>query len=109
MKDTRGDLDEWRKAALEKWTDHRIVDDDWLDTHIWFFMHAYADWNQIGCEFTGFSLRQRYGEWLLVVKLLKDGVPYIVFVSSSTPTRSMRKLKDLLRNGGVKLNPDKFA
>lgn len=109
MQDTREDLDTWRAAALEQWTDSRIVDAAWVDTHLWFFQHLYADLAQFSLGLRGYSFREKYGEWLLVLRLLQDSIPQVVFVSSKTPTGCMSKLRRMLRSEGIELREDRYG
>lgn len=108
MPDVAKQCDEWRQSVLKDWTDHRIVSDLWLDVHIWFYMHLYGDLAKFDLECQGWSVRQKERESLLVVKLTQGETPYVVFVTSSDPTHCMRKFRDMLRNGGPKLVPDRF-
>lgn len=108
MADQTKVLDEWRQSVLTDWTDHRVVSSLWVDVHIWFYMHLYADLANLGLECQGWSVRQGERESLMVIKLTQDDAPYVVFVTSTDPTHCMRKLRDLLRNGGPKLVPDRF-
>ena len=109
MPDVKKDLDDWRQSVLTDFTDHRIVDTHWVDAHIWFFEHMYADLNEFGLECYGYSFKAKHEEWLLVLKVRTEDTPYVVFVSSQNPTRCMSKLRSLLRNGGPKLYEDRFA
>lgn len=107
--DTREQLDAWRKEVLAGWEDSRIVDAEWLDVQIWFWMHSYSDLANLGLELVGVNLRQKHDDWLMVLKLRSEGTQQVAFVSSSTPTRCMRKARKLMRNGGLLLYEDKYA
>lgn len=108
MQDTRATLDEYRTNVLESWNDDRIVPKAWVDTHIWFFLHLYADLNQIGATLDGFNFRQSPDDTLLILKLTKEDLPYVVFVGSSDPTHCMSKLKRQLRAGDIRLLVDQY-
>lgn len=107
--DTRKQLEDWRAECTSNWTDTRIVDAEWVDANIWFWMHSYADFAQLGLELTGATFREKHGDWLLVLKLAQGDIRQVAFVTSSTPTRCMSKARKLLRNGGLLVYPDKFA
>lgn len=107
--ETVDQLDQWRAAALEQWTDTRIVDPSWVDVHIWFFLHAYADLAEHSLVMHGFSLRESYAGWLLVVKATQDDVPLVAFVSGENPTSCMRQFRRGLRETKVNWTKDKFA
>lgn len=103
------DLDSWRAAALEQWTDARIVNADYLDAVIWFFEHSYADLAKVGAELVGVSFNQKESHWLMVVKLKQDGIRVVGFVSSSTPTRCMWRWRESMRKGSWPTYPDRYA
>lgn len=106
--DTREQLDSWRKEALASWKDHRIVDSEWVDAHIWFWLHLYSDLAQISAELRGVVFREKHGDWLMVLKIRQGDTPLVGFVTSKNPTRCMRKARDLLRNGGLAWSTDKW-
>lgn len=103
------DLDKWRLETLADWTDKRIVDVETMDIWIWFFEHLYADLVNFQWELAKFSFRQKDLDWLLVAGFDTPEGPQVVFLSSSTPTRCMRKLRSQLRSGELKSYPDKYA
>lgn len=107
-KDVAKDLDDWRAGVLECFTDHRIVSAEWVDAHLWFHLHSYADLAKSGLELRGWTFREKHGDWLLVLKLLSGGTPQVAFVTSANPTRCMLKARKLLRNGGLVVYEDKF-
>ena len=109
MPDQRAILDEWRETAVGQWQDSRIVDAEWVGVHLWFFQHLYADLAIYERELTGFSFRQKAADWLMVVKVDHLGTQEVVFVSGQNPTRCMRKLRRLLRDGGCSFYPDRYA
>lgn len=103
------DLDDWRAGVLEDFTDHRLVDRMWVDAHMWWELHSYADFANLGLVLRGWSFRESHGDWCMVVKVNQEDTPYVVFVWSATPTRCVQKLRKLMRNGGVQLVVDKYA
>jgi hypothetical protein len=107
--DTYGQLDEWRQSVLSDFTDHRIVDGLWIDVHIWFWLHLYADLADYDAVFRGVTIRQQEEYVLLVLKVFLAEVPHVVFISGGTPTSCMRKLRDKLRNNEVNFVVDKYA
>lgn len=102
-------LDEWRVEALEDFKDHRIVDTDWLDYWMWFWLHLYADLNQFDATFRGVVFRQEDGWTLMVLKVLQEDIPQVVFVSGSSATSCVRKLKKKLRDETIVFTKDKYA
>lgn len=106
--DTIGTLDAWRGESVAQWKDNRIVDAAWVDAVVWFFKHAYADLANFGLTCQGYSFRENYQGYLLVLKVMEGDVPYVVFVGSKDPTGCMSKLRKQLRNGGLSLKPDQY-
>lgn len=102
-------LDSWREDALSDLRDHRVIDPVWMDVHVWFFLHLYAEFVNVEWVLRGFSFRERDGVWLLVLKVSFDDIPQVVFVSSDTPTHCMSKLRKLLREDQAQFYPDKYA
>lgn len=101
-------LDQWRQDVLRDFTDHRIVDALWVDVHLWFFLHLYADLAKSGTRLEGFSLRDKQDMWLLVLKVTQADLPLVGFVSGSTPTSCMRKLRDRLRKEEMVWSADRY-
>ena len=95
--------------ALSSWNDHRIVDASWVDIHIWFFLHIYADLAKYGLELRGHTLRENYAGWLLVVKVQEGDIPLVGFLSGDTPTACMKRLRNCLRSDEMKWTRDKYA
>ena len=106
---TAEQLDAWRLEALSQWTDERIVDASWVDVHIWFFLHAYADLAEMSLELYGVTFRENYAGWLMVVKVRQGDVPLVAFLSGKTPTGCMRHLRNQLREGNLNLSRDKYG
>jgi hypothetical protein len=102
-------LDEWRQDVLSGFTDHRIVDTLWMDVHVWFWQHLYGDLSEYDAVFRGVTIRQQEEYVLLVLKVFLAEVPHVVFISGSTTTSCMRKLRDKLRNNEVNFVVDKYA
>jgi len=48
-------------------------------------------------------------EVLMVVKVVKDDTPYVVFVSRQSPISCMRTFVRKMRDGSVSFYPDKYA
>lgn len=62
-----------------------------------------------GAELRGYSIAQKDGEWLLVLKVVKDSLPYVGFMSGSTPTSCVRKVLTRLEADSLSWYPDKYA
>ena len=102
-------LDEWRADALSDFRDHRVIDALWVDCWVWFWLHLYADLANYDGVFSGAVFRQQDEYTLLVLKAVVEGIPSVVFVSGSSPTSCVRKLRDKLRDASVSFVIDKYA
>jgi hypothetical protein len=102
-------LDEWRQNVLGEFVDNRIVDAAWLDCWVWFWLHLYADLANYDSVFRGAVFRQDDDYCLLVLKVSAEDIPQVVFVSGSSPTSCVRKLRNKLRDGSIIFSRDKFA
>lgn len=103
-----GKLDEYRDSLLEQWVDERVLAKRWLGIHIWFHLHSYADFANCGLTLQGYSVRESEDDVLLILKVREGDTPYVVFLGSSDTTHCMLKLKRQMRNGGLKLVPDRY-
>lgn len=103
------ELDDWRQSVVSQWTDHRVVDDLWVDLHIWFWEHLYADLAEYDLYLKGFTLREKADEWLLVLKLWTGETQRVAFCSGDTPTGCIRRLRKRLRGETFETFPDKFV
>lgn len=109
MPDVVQQLTDWRQSVLKDWTDHRIVSSLWLDLHIWWEMHLYADLANLELELTGWSVRELADGVRMVIKVRKEDIPYVVFFHSKDTTGCIRKARNDMRNGGLKLVPDRYG
>lgn len=109
MPDVLEQLHEMRSKSLEQWTDGRVVERWWIDIHLWFFMHLYADLANLELELRGWSVRESEHDTLMVLRVSQAGTPYVVFITSRDATHCMGKLKKFMRAGELKLVPDRFA
>lgn len=62
------------------------------------------DWELVRLSFTW-----KDDEVLMVVKLISQGVPYVVFIGRQSPTHCMKTLVRKAREGTLMLYPDRFA
>lgn len=109
MSDQTEVLRAWRAEMLEQWKDNRSITSAEVDVLLRFFYHAYADEVKTGATLRGFSFRLKEDDCLLVVKVTRDGVPEVVFVSSSSPMGCMRKWLRMIDSGDIKYLPDRYA
>lgn len=96
------------QAALEQWTDQRIIDDRRLESVLLFLLYGQSILSQISVKLSGFSCRQKQGNWLLTVKGYEGQTPLVVFITSATPTGCIEKFVDLYEDDKLSWNRDKF-
>lgn len=84
------------QAAMEQWTDKRIIGDVDLENLLLFLLYVPKVLSQFGVTVQGFTCRQKQGQTLLTVKALEGETPLIVFITSDTPTGCMVRFNDLL-------------
>lgn len=102
-------LDQWRQESLEDLVDHRLADPDWIDAWMWFWLHLYADLVEYEAEFKGVTFRQDDHSVLMVLKVERDGIREVVFLTSDTATHCVQRLRKQLRADEIVFKKDKFA
>lgn len=102
-------LDDWRRDALEQLADERAVSRASLELWWWFHMCLYADLAQHQWELRGYSVRLSEDDCLLTLRIVEDGVPYVVFTGSANTTLCIKKLRRQMRDGTVQVHDDRFA
>lgn len=74
-----------------------------------------VDWELVnflgkaGYQLCRLSFTWKVDEVLMVVKLMKDDLPYVVFISRSSPTGCIRTLLRKLESDELNLYPDKYG
>lgn len=109
MSKTVEDLRVWRKGTVEAWKEESVLSKENLDGLVWFYLHSYADYAELGVELRGYSVRESAEGTLLVLKVSQEGIPRVAFVSSLDTMCCIRKLQRLLRDGELRLFDDKYA
>lgn len=61
-----------------------------------------------GVAFSGYSLRDKGDEWLLVVTGVRKKLPVVAFVGGREPIECYRNLWYLLHKGALAWRPDKY-
>jgi hypothetical protein len=95
-------------AALEQWDDMRVIHIDDLRALLIFWKYVPTALSQSGIRFCGYQLRQRDGQYLLVVKGKQNGTPLVVFLSSATTTGCVRLFVSQLSEDRLSWHHDKF-
>ena len=95
-------------AALEQWTDQRVVEADDLFDILALMIYHYDCFVNSGYTLTGFSFRQKAGQWLLTVKVKESGTPLVVFVTGENPTGCVRRFWNLWVNDRLAFVRDRF-
>ena len=96
------------QAAMEQWTDHRVIHGDDLEDLLTFWIYLPRILSQLGMRYRGYQLRQRDGTWLLVAKATQGDVPLVVFLSSATPTGCVRLFVTQLIEDRLNWTKDKY-
>jgi hypothetical protein len=100
--------DGWRAGAMEQWIDDRHGHHDQVEIWIWFFIDAWADFQKVGLELEGWSVKPDQHGTLMVLKLNEGGTPLVAFVTDADTTHCMHRVRECIRNGGLKTYPDRF-
>ena len=96
-------------AALEQWTDHRIIEDGELYALLMLMVYQYDWFVNSGYSLRGFSFRQRDGRWLLTVKVSESGTPLVVFVTAENPTDCVYRFYSLAFEDRLSWVRDRYA
>lgn len=108
MPDVAAQNDKFRASWLEGWNPEEGSHKEAADLLLWLHHHLYGEFVKCSGEVIGLNFRQKYGDWLLVVKVAIEDTQQVGFVTSSTTIGCVRKLRRLLRAGELRLFPDKF-
>lgn len=96
-------------AALEQWTDKRVITDDDLYDLLAFSLYLRSILVNSGYTPTGHSFSQRNGQTLLALKAAQNGVPLVVFVTANDTIGCVRKFWDLWVHDRLTWVKDKYA
>ncbi|GAG73188.1 unnamed protein product [marine sediment metagenome] len=96
------------EAAMEQWTDKRIIDDVDLTSVLLFLLYVPKVLSQFGTTVKGFTCRQKNGQTLLTVKGWEGETPLVVFVTSGTPVGCMTRFLDLLEDDRLTWSKDRY-
>lgn len=96
------------EAAMEQWTDKRIISDRDLESLLLFHLYLPKVLSQSGITFHGHSCRQKNGQTLLTVKVSESDTPLVAFITSNTPTGCMVRFLDLLEDDRLNWVRDRF-
>lgn len=95
-------------AAMEQWTDMRVMHVDDLEDLLLFWCYVPKVLSQSGMRFLGYQLRQRDGQYLLMVKATDRGTPLVAFLTSATTTGCVRLFISQLEGDRLTWNKDKY-
>jgi hypothetical protein len=107
--DVPNNVDLELSAALEQWTDQRLITADDLYDVLALMVHHHAVFVNSGHTLSGFSFRQQPTQWLLTVKVKETGTPLVVFVSGENPTGCVRRFFNLYTSDRLSWVRDKYA
>jgi len=109
ISDVAKQLDDWRRDSLPTWADHRVADPEFLDVWVWFCKHLYAEFPDCGFAYRGASFKEEGDGTLLVLKITRNAIQEVVFVTAADTTSCVRKLRRLLRAGEARFYVDRYA
>lgn len=95
-------------AAMEQWTDMRVLHVDDLEDLVLFWCYVPKALSQLGIRFKGYQLRQRDGQYLLMVKGSQNDTPLVVFLTSATTTGCVRLFVSQLEGDRLNWVRDKY-
>lgn len=95
-------------AAMEQWTDKRVIDDDDLEDLLLFVVYGPSVLSQSGYHLGGYTCRQKNDQWLLTVKVTESSIPLVVFITGQTPTACIRQFWRLWENDRLKWSKDRY-
>jgi len=96
------------QAAMEQWTDHRVVSAPDLEATILFLCYVPNVLTNLGMTYKGFVSRQKNGQTLLTIKAAEGDTPLVVFITSDTTMGCMVRFLDLLEDDRLKWVRDRF-
>jgi hypothetical protein len=96
-------------AALEQWTDKRVISDDDLYDLLAFCLYQKSILVNSGFTPTGFSCSQRNGQTLLALKAKQGDTQLVVFVTANDTMGCVRKFWDLWIHDKLTWVKDKYA
>lgn len=96
------------QAAIEQWTDKRVIDDIDLQTLLLFMLYLPKVFSQNDSRLCGFSCRRKHAQTLLTVKAVESGLPLVAFVTANSPIGCMSRFLDLLEDDRLTWNKDKY-
>lgn len=96
------------QAAMEQWTDARVIDSVDLENLLLFLLYVPKTLSQFGWRFHGFSTRQRNGQTLLTLKASENGTPLVVFLTANDTIGCMHRFLDLLESDRLNWVKDRY-
>lgn len=95
-------------AAMEQWTDKRVIDDVDLQNLLLFLLCVPKALSQNGTNLKGFSCRQKNNQTLLTVKGWEGETPLVVFITSATPIGCMGRFLALMEDDRLTWVKDRY-
>jgi hypothetical protein len=96
------------QAALEQWTDNRVIHADDLEDLLLYILHVHSVFVNSGLVYMGSVFRQKEGQTLLTVKAVEGTTPLVVFITAGNPTSCIRRFWDLWHNDKVPWVRDRY-
>lgn len=96
-------------AALEQWTDQRLIDADDLYDLLALMVHHHLLFVNSGHSLSAFSFRQKNQQWLLTIKVHESGTPLVAFITANKPTGCVRRFLNLYTSDRLSWVRDRYA
>ena len=96
------------QAALEQWTDGRVIDGVDLETLLLFVLYVPKVFSQLGIKIQGHAFRQKQGQTLLTIKAFEGETPLVVFITAASTISCMHRFLGLLERDKLTWVRDKY-
>lgn len=96
------------QAALEQWTDQRVIEDADLESLLLLACYGRSILFKNGYILKAWGVRQKGDQQLLHVKVTESGTPLVVFLTGETTTSCVRRFWDLYEDDRLTWVRDKY-
>lgn len=96
------------QAAMEQWTDGRVIPAPDLEALLLFLFYIPKTLSQFGMSLRAFSFRQKHGQTLMTAKAKESDTPLVVFITANTPTGCIVRFLNLLEDDRLMWVKDRY-
>ena len=104
--------DEFRTQRINSIIDSMTIGDkdtiEYTEDILMFVLYLQDVTSQFGLGVSSYGVRLRGDNCLMTVKAQENGTPLVAFITSATPRGCMEKFMDLLYQGALKWQRDKY-